>query len=181
MKVLKFCVLLLLISVISSSYADYNRKQWKHWTDDNKDCENTRAEVLIRDSIEDVVLNENCTVTSGYWHDSYSEFSYGVAKSVDVDHVVPLHNAYQSGGWAWTKDKKAKYANWMPGLVVSSAWKNRQKGSKDPSQWMPDDGAPLSGCDYIQRWVEIKREWNMLIKIEVAELWFQCIQKDETQ
>ncbi len=94
-------------------YPEYLRKQWKHWTDADGNCRDTRQEVLIEDSEISVTFEstEGCKVVSGRWSDPYSRDVFTDPAELDVDHMVPLRNAQRSGGWEWTKQRRQEYAN----------------------------------------------------------------------
>ena len=98
----------LTISEISSSIPEYDRNDWKHWIDENGDCQNTRHEVLIEESFESVTYtNETyCSVSTGKWYGNYTGQYYYNASELDIDHFIPLKNAHQSGGYSWSSTKK---------------------------------------------------------------------------
>lgn len=88
-------------SSVSLSYSLlYDRSHWKHWVDVDKDCQDTRAEVLIQRSFIEVTFrtSQHCTVTNGTWFDPFSEKIWENAIDVDIDHVVPLKWANGHGG-----------------------------------------------------------------------------------
>ena len=71
MQDMKWILLLLLPSL---AFADYDRSEWRHWIDADLDCQNTRHEVLIRDSLAPLQLSEDgCRVISGVWVGQYTE------------------------------------------------------------------------------------------------------------
>lgn len=80
---------------------EYQRKQWKHWSGADGDCQDTRQEVLIEESEIAVTFinSDECRVASGRWTDPYSGEVFTDPKDLDVDHMVPLRNALLSGGW----------------------------------------------------------------------------------
>jgi uncharacterized protein DUF1524 len=143
----------------------YQRRLYKHWVDIDRDCQDTRVEVLIRDAHDGHVTyksNNKCRVTGGKWYDPYTNKIYTNPKRLDVDHVVPLKNAHLSGGWAWSKEKKEKYANNMDDknhLLAVSLSENRRKGAKGPDKYMPPN--ENYHCEYINIWQEIKFEWGL--------------------
>jgi hypothetical protein len=148
----------------------YDRGDWPHWRDADKDCQNTRAEVLIDESATATAFadGKDCRVVAGTWLDPYTGESFSDASELDVDHVVPLKNAHLSGGWAWTRDMRATFANDLVDgghLMAVKASANRQKGAKGPDEWRP----PLLSyhCDYASHWVHIK--WRYFLDVTVAE------------
>ena len=79
---------------------EYQRKQWKHWSGADGDCQDARQEVLIDESeIAFTFTNsDECRVASGRWTDPYSGKTITGPGDLDVDHMVPLRNAQRSGG-----------------------------------------------------------------------------------
>ena len=82
---------------------------------------------------------------------------------VDIDHVVPLANAWRSGASAWTTDKREDFANDVdrPQLIASSQNSNRSKGDQDPSTWKPK--ATSVWCEYAEDWIEVKSYWKLTV------------------
>ena len=157
-------VIELKIADVPTTLPDYNRDDWKHWIDEDKDCQNARHEVLIEESLTDVKFKDEreCQVASGRWDDPYTGNTLTDATKLDVDHMVPLKNAHDSGGWAWDKKRKSEYANHMlyeDHLIAVTASENRKKGAKGPDKWKPSNKAHW--CDYATDWIEIKVEWGL--------------------
>ena len=152
----------------------YNRDDWQHWIDADGDCQDTRQEVLIEESLTPVVFVDarNCRVLTGIWRDAYSGTFYTDPGQLDVDHLVPLANAHRSGGWAWTREKKRDYANDLIDhyhLIAVFLSLNRQKGSQTPATWKPPDRA--AWCDYAKAWIGVKARWDLsLVPEEQAAL-----------
>lgn len=146
-----------------SSAEKYSRDAWKHWTDADKDCQDTRQEVLIEESVVPVKLSaDGCRVESGKWLDPYSGQEFTNPADLDVDHLVPLAEAHASGGSAWNPDMRENYANDTGDpahLVAVSASLNRQKGSKTIAEWLPPNAA--AHCWYGKEWWRIKRKWGL--------------------
>ena len=107
-------------SSISRHSQNYDRSDWPHWIDDDSDCQNTRAEILIRDSKTPVKFkrNKGCTVTWGTWFDLYTGQTFFKASDVDIDHVVPLKHAHEHGGASWSRRQKRIFANDMENLLT---------------------------------------------------------------
>lgn len=143
---------------------DYNRKEWRHWTDDDHDCQSIRHEVLIATSLEPVTFKteKECLVATGRWYDPYSGMGFTDATKLDIDHFVPLSNAHHSGGGEWTPERKRLYANDIESLdhlIPVLAKLNRQKGARGPDEWMPPNGD--YACQYAATWVTIKMRWGL--------------------
>jgi len=144
----------------------YDRRDWRHWIDEDRDCQNTRTEVLIRDALSVVMATRSdgrqCAVQSGVWVDPFSGDTIRDPRGLDVDHVVPLQNAHLAGAWSWDSARRREYANDMADpqhLLAVTASLNRQKGAKGPDQWLPPN--PDFSCSYIAAWRAIKRRWRL--------------------
>lgn len=151
----------------------YRRADWRHWLDADRDCQNTRDEVLIRDSEVTVTFAANasgrpCVVVRGRWTDPYGTRVFTDPGDLDIDHVVPLQNAHLSGGWAWDAQRRAAYANDLTddALLAVSATLNRQKGSNGPEQWLPPDAT--YGCTYARTWEGVKARWKLTMTTREA-------------
>ena len=106
-------VLSVTVSEVPVGIPDYDRGEWDHWNDADRDCQDARQEVLIAESSVPVVFKDDveCRVESGRWTDPYTGATVEDPGKLDVDHLVPLANAHVSGGHAWDGDRKALYAN----------------------------------------------------------------------
>ncbi len=153
------------IASVPNDIPAYNRDEWRHWSDADGDCQNTRAEVLISESLSAVTFTPasgGCTVSTGLWIGPFTGRSFTQASDVDVDHMVPLKNAHDSGGWAWSAQKKKEYANNLSNvqhLVAVDDGSNQAKGARGPEEWMP----PLAAywCQYAADWIEVKNVWGL--------------------
>lgn len=144
-------------------YTVYLRSLYKHWIDVDNDCQDSRQEVLIRDSIGRVNLDTaQCVVKQGQWVDPYTGKSFREPRQLDVDHMVPLKNAHESGAWKWSAEKRQEFANYLADrrhLLAVKASENRKKGAKGPDRYLPPDST--LHCEYVQDWVRIKRTWGL--------------------
>ena len=154
------------IAAVRSDRPEYDRSTWRHWTDEDGDCQNTRQEVLIAESSVAVTFQsgEQCRVAAGLWQAPYTGTTANDPGNLDVDHMVPLENAHRSGGWDWSRERKREYANYLGyenHLIATSSRANRSKGSKGPEEWRP----PLEAywCVYAVDWVTIKNEWGLTV------------------
>ncbi len=155
---------LLWVAEVSPDLPSYDRDDWKHWVDEDKDCQNTRHEVLIEESSAKVAFktDRKCQVATGEWFDLYTGETITDATRLDVDHMIPLKNAHNSGGWAWDKSRKAAFANDMSyadHLIAVTASANRKKGARGPEAWKPTNRGYW--CDYAIDWVQIKIDWDL--------------------
>ena len=149
---------------LRDSPPEYSRATWGRWRDADRDCQDTRQEVLIAESHEPVTFKtaKNCTVLEGLWEDPYTGKVFINPKKLDVDHMVPLRHAHQSGGALWSKERKRQYSNDLRNpahLIAVSASANRSKGAKPPSQWLPLN--PHYRCQYLDNWAGVKLDWEL--------------------
>ena len=152
------------IAPVPDNLPEYSRSGWKHWSDADGDCQNTRAEVLIAESVAAVAFRSErgCVVDAGRWEDPFTGKTFTEASDLDVDHLVPLANAHRSGGWDWNTDRKERFANSMAyenHLIAVSKSANRSKGAKGPEAWQPPNGN--HHCQYAQDWIAVKYEWGL--------------------
>jgi hypothetical protein len=139
----------------------YQRSLFPTWDTISGTCD-TRETVLKRDGIR-VVVNTACKATSGSWHSPYDGATWTAASDVDIDHVVPLKNAWESGAWAWTTAKRESYANDLtdPQLIAVTDNVNQAKGDRSPDAWKP----PLTSfyCTYAEMWTRVKYVWKLTV------------------
>ena len=153
--------------VAEDKTSGYNRSAFKHWIDSDKDGCNTRAEVLIDEAIVKPKIGPKCKLTGGEWVSAYDGKKVTNASQLDVDHLVPLAEAWRSGAWKWTPMQRQVFANDLEdsrALIAVSLSTNRSKGDKDPALWMPS----IDKCVYIMNWVTIK--WRYSLTVDVKEL-----------
>ena len=139
----------------------YDRKQWPHWIDEDRDCQDTRAEILLESSKVAVKFkrNKGCNVTYGQWTDPYTDRSFTRAADLDIDHVVPLAWAHGHGGSLWSREKKRIFANDQANLIAVQASINREKGSQGPDDWLPPN--PAYQCRYLTQFVAIVKAYGL--------------------
>lgn len=139
----------------------YNRKDWPHWTDDDGDCQNTRAEVLIAHSQLPVKFkrNKGCNVTHGRWYGVYTGQIFTKASDLDIDHIVPLAHAHRQGGANWTRSQKRAFANDPENLLPVEDNANQAKGDKGPDQWKPQQKSYW--CVYARKWEYVKEKYRL--------------------
>jgi hypothetical protein len=144
--------------------AGYARDKFKLWDDADHDGQDTRSEVLRQESLGKVT--GATTVKTGRWRSYYDNQTFTQASKLDIDHMVPLAEAWQSGGKGWSAGKREAYANDLTDartLVAVSAHANRSKGDRQPGEWMPTYGS----SKYLQQWVAVKLRWGL--KADAAE------------
>ncbi len=140
------------------SLSGYSRALFPQWLDiDGYGCD-ARQEVVIEASVTPPVVHD-CKVSSGEWVSAYDGKTTTDPATFDVDHVVPLANAYESGAWSWSTAQRTQYANLPIDLWLVSATANRAKGDASPDHWRPPSRAIW--CQYAERWVSIKARWHL--------------------
>ncbi len=144
----------------------YDRADWRHWTDADGDCQDTRQEVLVAESASRVTYGDDrqCRVEAGRWWDPYTGAVLTDPGDLDIDHLVPLANAHRSGGWTWSQERKRLFANdlgYGAHLIAVTASANRAKGAKGPEEWRPPDESYW--CRYATDWARVKRAWDLTV------------------
>ncbi len=140
----------------------YERVLFRHWIDADGDGCDTRKEVLIRDAVEPPEVGERCNLSGGRWLSLYDGRAFTDAGGLDIDHMVPLAEAWDSGAWAWSAERRQAFANDLEhrfALLAVSASSNRSKGARDPAEWMPPDES--SWCAYATGWRDTKLAWGL--------------------
>ena len=151
------------IKVENEYKTGYKRSLFIHWSDlDGNGCD-TREEVLKRDSISKPQVDPyRCYVVAGDWYSKYDGKNLSDRGDVDIDHVVALKEAWDSGAWSWNESQRKAYANDMTDsrtLIAVTDRVNRSKGEKDPSNWMP----PMKSywCIFLGDWISVKARWGL--------------------
>jgi hypothetical protein len=144
----------------AGSMKGYSREKFPTWRKTGSNCD-VRDSVLKRDGTK--VKTSGCNVVAGTWTSIYDGQALNSPTKVDIDHLVPLANAWRSGAAAWTTDKREDFANDLddPQLVAVSASSNRSKGDQDPSTWKPK--ATSEWCKYAEDWVTVKTVWKLTV------------------
>lgn len=142
-------------------------------------CLNTRAQVLIRDSRVAVTLRSSgCSVEAGEWSDPYSGQTLYHADEVQIDHFVPLKNAYMSGASRWSFQKRCLYANFLGNsfhLLPVAGDENQRKSDHTPEEYMPKNNAYR--CQYLQQWLKAKLIWSLALSTSEKKSVSEQIQK----
>ncbi|HEY9327014.1 MAG TPA: HNH endonuclease family protein [Streptomyces sp.] len=144
----------------------YQRNLYKHWNkglDAGDGCD-TRREVILSEAVDRPVIGDRCKLTGGSWLSPYDGVTVTDAGGLDVDHMVPLAEVHDSGGYAWDAARREAYANDQGSsltLIAVTAKSNRSKADKDPAQWMPPAGG--YHCQYTAEWVATKLRWDLAV------------------
>ncbi|WP_405781135.1 HNH endonuclease family protein [Streptomyces sp. NBC_00859] len=143
------------------SSSGYSRDKFPHWITQSGSCD-TREDVLKRDGTN-VVQSSTCAATSGSWYSEYDGATWTASSDVDIDHMVPLAEAWRSGASSWTTAQRQAYANDLtrPQLIAVTDNVNQSKGDKDPAEWLPSRTAYQ--CTYVRAWVEVKHYYKLTV------------------
>lgn len=142
----------------------YDRSLFRHWIDANRNGCNARREVLIIEAVVKPVVGERCSFTGGSWYSPFDGVTTEDASVFDIDHMVPLKEAWDSGAHAWDSDRRRAFANDLDlpeALIAVSRSSNRSKGARDPAEWLP----PLRSyhCQYVRDWMVVKIKWELSV------------------
>jgi len=144
----------------------YSRAQFPHWSDLDRNGCDSRNEILKRDLTQIVfkVGTKDCKVLSGVLQDPFSNkvLNFTTAKSVvDIDHLVALSNAWQTGAAYFDKNIRTQIANDPINLLAVDAKLNRQKGDGDAATWLPPNKS--FRCEYVSRQVAVKAKYSLWV------------------
>jgi hypothetical protein len=146
--------------------ANYSRSNFKHWSDLDKNGCNTRNDVILQEALAKPKVDAGCKIVkdTGKWYSVYDGLNVTNFSGLDVDHFVPLAEAWDSGANKWDAAKREVYANDMGdpiSLIAVTAASNRSKSDQDPGEWLP----PLASyhCAYVKQWVQVKIRWSLTV------------------
>lgn len=136
----------------------YDRDKFRHWIDANGDCQDTR-EVL---DAESRVAVSGCDIDTGRWRSYYDGQVWTDASDVDIDHLVPLAEAWDSGAKRWNAGTRKRFANDLGdgrSLVAVTDSVNQSKSDQDPAEWLP----ARNKCTYVRQWAAVKIRWSLAV------------------
>ncbi|MCR3749734.1 HNH endonuclease family protein [Lentzea californiensis] len=141
--------------------AGYSRDRFPHWASQGNSCD-TREIVLQKQGV-DVKQDKDCKAVSGTWNSAYDGVVIKDAGEVDIDHTIPLAEAWRSGADKWTDDERKAFANDLGGiqLIAVTAKSNRSKGDQDPAKWKPP--VTTYGCTYARHWISVKVSYKLTV------------------
>jgi len=142
----------------------YSRAKFKHWSDLDKNGCNTRNDVIIAEALVKPKVDKGCRIVkdTGRWYSAYDGVEVTNFSGLDVDHMVPLAEAWDSGAKNWDAAKREVYANDMGdaiSLIAVTAATNRSKSDQDPGEWLPAKDV----CTYVKNWVHVKIRWSLTV------------------
>ncbi|MFJ6387007.1 HNH endonuclease family protein [Streptomyces sp. NPDC091972] len=149
------------LTVATENRTGYSRDLFPTWITISGTC-NTREYILKRDG-SNVVTDSACAATSGSWYSPYDGATWTAASDVDIDHLVPLAEAWDSGASAWTTSRRQSFANDVtrPQLLAVTDNVNQSKGDQDPATWMPS--LTSYRCTYVRAWVQVKYYYGLSV------------------
>ena len=142
----------------------YSRAKFRHWSDLDKNGCNTRNDVIIEEALVKPKVEKGCRIVkdTGKWYSAYEGATVTNFSGLDVDHMVPLAEAWDSGAKEWDIKKREVYANDMGdpvSLIAVTASTNRSKSDQDPAEWLPAKDV----CTYVKNWVHVKVRWSLTV------------------
>ena len=153
------------LTVADEHHDGYDRALFPHWADDDGDGCDTRREVLIAEAAIPPTVGDGCRLNGGEWVSVYDgAVEQGTGRGFDVDHLVPLAEAWYSGAHSWNPETRQQFANdlgYEHSLVAVSATSNRTKSAGDPVDWLPTRQA--AHCWYAEAWIAVKTTWQLAI------------------
>ncbi|MFK0172614.1 HNH endonuclease family protein [Streptomyces sp. NPDC090306] len=163
----------------------YERSKFRHWVDEDGDGCSTRNEVLLAEAAMAPERSGRCTLTGGTWYSPYDSRRIDGPSGLDIDHMVPLAEAWDSGASAWSAAERQAYANDLGdgrSLIAVSAASNRSKADQDPATWLPPAGDWI--CTYVTDWITVKTRWGLAVDqaeaAAVSEALTRCDESDIT-
>lgn len=152
------------LPVAAETRTGYDRNLFPHWIDADGDRCNTRYETLIAEATTAPRVTQPCTISGGRWYSSYDNATWTDPADLDVDHVVALAEAWDSGARTWPAARRQSFANDLGDdrtLAAVTDDVNQAKGDKDPTAWMP--GYAPARCRYVTDWVAVKLRWRLTV------------------
>jgi Protein of unknown function (DUF1524) len=145
----------------NGSISGYVRDDFKTWDSQGGGCD-TRDIVLKRQG-KGVEASSSCKIYQGTWVSPYNDKTYTSPTQLQIDHVVPLGDAWMSGAKSWSASKKEAFANDLtrPQLLAVDSSDNERKGDSDPSVWKPPNHD--FWCQYAKNWVTVKAHWHLTV------------------
>jgi len=136
----------------------------------------TRAIILHRD-LQNPVIDEKCTVISGILYDSYTgkviTYSRDDGSAIQIDHVIALSNAWQTGAQQLTREDRIKLANDPLELIAVDGPANQEKGDGDAATWLPSN--KVFRCEYAARQIAVKQKYSLWVTSAEKEAMLQIL------
>lgn len=141
--------------------AGYSRDKFPHWISQGKGCD-TR-DVVLEHQGTGVQVSGDCKISAGHWTSPYDGKTYTDPQKLQIDHLVPLANAWRSGAKNWTTPQRQDFANDLtrPQLLAVTSSLNEAKGDQGPDQWKPPNRE--FWCQYAEDWISVKHFWQLTV------------------
>jgi hypothetical protein len=152
---------LALVSVQNEHRGGYDRDLFPTGQATVSGCD-LRAQVMRRDSQAPTTVDASCKMLTGSWTSPYDGVVTTEPPAIEVDHVVALKEAWDSGAWAWDSSRRGAFATDLTDsrtLRSVTSVTNGAKSAKDPSNWLPP--AKADECSYLADWTAIKTRWGL--------------------
>ena len=150
------------LTVATEVRTGYDRDLFQHWIDADGDGCSTRNEVLLAEADDPPTVSGTCTLSGGRWFSYYDRVSWTNPADLDIDHMVPLAEAWDSGARTWTSTVRRDFANDLGdyrSLVAVTDNVNQSKGDQDPGTWLPQ----YDRCRYLREFVAVKHRWRLTV------------------
>ncbi|QBR92229.1 HNH endonuclease family protein [Nocardioides euryhalodurans] len=150
------------LTVASEVRTGYSRDLFPHWVDADGDGCHARNEVLIEEADDPVTVGSGCSLSGGRWFSYYDRVSWTSTSDVDIDHMVPLAEAWDSGARTWSTATRQSYANDLGDhrtLVGVTDDVNQAKSDQDVAEWLPQ----YDRCRYLREFVAVKLRWRLSV------------------
>ena len=163
-RYLIFILFIVIIEHASASCPAYDRNDYPHCTDMDRDCQDTRQQILFEENLGSIQFNSSkkCRVLKGLWFNSFKGREFEEHGKLDVDHIVPLKEANQSGAFSLSSAKRKDFADEFNGshhLSAMSSSVNLSKGVEGPVERIPPN--QKFWREYVKGWVQIKIRWDL--------------------
>jgi hypothetical protein len=144
---------------------DYVRDRFgDDWAYDPASGCNTRERVLIEEAIVAPAVDDRCRSSGGRWRSAYDGVEATDVAELQIDHLVPLADAWRAGAWRWTDAERFAFANDLgtpDALIAVTGSTNQSKSDSTPDEWLPPDRS--AWCDYASAWVRVKARWALTV------------------
>lgn len=150
------------LPVAKETRTGYNRDKFRHWIDADGDGCNTRQEVLIAEAVDSPTIGASCALSNGSWWSYYDQATWTNTSDIDIDHMVALAEAWDSGARRWTDAERQAFANDLGddrSLVGVTDNVNQSKGDQDIAEWLPTHDK----CRYLGEFVAVKIRWSLAV------------------
>lgn len=155
--------LLRALTVAPENGSGYDRELFPTWAYVGDRCD-VRDLVLIDEAREGPSTGSSCPVGPGVWVSAYDGITVRTPSELDIDHMVPLAEAWGSGARRWSATVREEYANdlgYGRSLIAVTASSNRSKGDQDPAEWLPPRTSYR--CTYVASWIGVKFRWGLSV------------------